>query len=230
MPSELSIAFLSLKVALLATFIASVPALITAWLLARRNFRGKIIIDALVSLPLAVPPVVSGYALLMVFGGSGLLGRAFSTLFATEVVFTWVAAALAAALVSFPLIARTFMLALAGVDRRLEMAAGGLGATRIRVLVTITLPLASRGLLAGLLIGFVRSLSEFGATIVGAGNIPGRTQTLPLAIFTRISSGDDAAAIRLAVTTLLLGLIALIAHNYLLARGTKISADVDRSD
>lgn len=218
MASDISIVLLSLRVAALATAITLPLGIAVAWLLVRKRPPGRFIIDALVSMPLALPPVVVGYALLVTFGASGPAGRAINAVFGTDLVFTWIAAALAAAIVSFPLVVRAFMVALAGVDPRLEIAARSLGAGPWRVFFTVTLPLAYRGGAAGVLIGFVRALSEFGATIVVAGNIPGRTQTLPLAIFTRLSAGDDALVVRLALISVALAAISLLIHNYLLAR------------
>ncbi len=223
MASDLSIVLLSLRAAALATALLLPVALVVSWLLARRHFPGKFALDVIVTLPLALPPVVIGYALLWAVGGSSPAGRAIQSIFGSAVVFTWVAAALAGAIVALPLAVRAFTLALAQVDPVLEGAARGLGAGPIRVFLTITLPLAGRGLLAGLLLGFVRAFSEFGATIVVAGNIPGETQTAPLAIFTRLSAGDDGGAARLAVISIVIAVIAIAAHNYMLRR-------TDRSD
>ncbi len=218
MASDLSIVLLSLRAAALSTAILVPVGLGLAWILARRSFRGKFIVDILVTLPLALPPVVVGYALLWSVGGSSPVGQAIESIFGTPVVFTWVAAALAGAIVSMPLAVRTFAVALSQVDPVLEGAARGLGAGPVRVFLTITLPLAYRGLLAGLLLGFVRAFSEFGATIVVAGNIPGETQTTPLAIFTRLSAGDDWGAARLAIISVGIAILAIAAHNYMLAR------------
>ena len=218
MASDLSIVLLSLRAAALSTVILVPVGLGLAWILARRNFRGKFVLDILVTLPLALPPVVIGYALLWSVGGSSPVGRGIESVFGSPIVFTWVAAALAGAIVSMPLAVRTFAVALSQVDPVLEGAARGLGAGPIRVFFTITLPLAYRGLLAGLLLGFVRAFSEFGATIVVAGNIPGETQTTPLAIFTRLSAGDDWGAARLAIISVGIAVLAIAAHNYMLAR------------
>ncbi len=210
MSSDLTIVFLSLRVAVLAMLIALPIGFALAWLLVRKAIRGRFLIEAVVSLPLALPPVVIGYALLILLGSRGPFdGLAFTTF----------AASLASAIVALPLIVRTFVVALDGVDPRLELAARSLGSGPWRVLVTVTIPLAYRGLLAGVLIGFVRALSEFGATIVVAGNIPGRTQTLPLGIFTRIQAGDDSAAVRLVVVSVVLAVTTLVVHGFLLKRG-----------
>ncbi|MCH7906714.1 MAG: molybdate ABC transporter permease subunit [Chloroflexi bacterium] len=215
MSPDLSIVMLSLRVAAVAMLLALPIGFGLAWILVRKQVRGRFLIEAVVSLPLALPPVVVGYGLLIVLGGRGPFGG----LFGDGLVFTAYAASLASAIVAFPLIVRTFVVALDGVDPRLELAARSLGAGPWRVLLTVTVPLAYRGLMAGALIGFVRALSEFGATIVVAGNIPGRTQTLPLGIFTRIQAGDDEAAVRLVVVSIGLAIATLIAHDYLLRRG-----------
>jgi len=218
MTLDIPIVAFSLQVAFVATGVTLPIGLITAWLLVRKNFRGKFALDVLVSLPLALPPVVVGYVLLWIVGTHGWVGQLSHWLFGSTLAFTWFAAVLASSVVSFPLVVRSFTVALAGVDPRLEVAAKGLGAGSLRTFLTVTLPLAQRGVIAGVLLGFVRALSEFGATIIVAGNIPGRTQTVPTAIFTRISSGDTNSAWRLAIVSLVLGVIALGVHNWLLNR------------
>lgn len=212
----LEIVGLTLQVAAVGTAINLPIALCVSWLIVKRRMPGRLAIDVLVSLPLAVPPVVIGYLLLLLLGKNGIVGVLLNRFLGVELVFTWFAAALAAAVVSFPLMARSIMVAMAGVEDRLEMAARSLGAGALRVIFTITLPLAYRGILAGVLLGFVRAISEFGATIVVAGNIPGRTQTLPIAIFSRVQTGDDATAIRLIAVSLGLGIATLLLHNWLL--------------
>ena len=184
----------------------------------KRRIPGRFLLDILVSLPLAIPPVVVGYVLLLMLGREGPVGSVLHSVLGVDLVFTWVAAALASAVVSFPLMVRAIMLAMGSVDERLEMSARSLGAGLIRVALTITVPLAYRGILAGVLLGFVRALSEFGATIIVAGNIPGRTQTLPLAIFTNVQTGKDDAALRLVAITIALAVVTLLAHNWLLER------------
>ncbi|MCH8229307.1 MAG: molybdate ABC transporter permease subunit [Chloroflexi bacterium] len=218
MNSDISIVALSLQTAIVATAVTLPVGMFFAWLLVRKEFRGKFALDVLVSLPLALPPVVIGYVLLWAVGSNAWLGQLSVSLFGSTIAFTWFAAALAAAVVSFPLVVRSFAAALAGVDPRLEIAARGLGAGPARTFVTVTLPLAYRGVIAGVLLGFVRALSEFGATIVVAGNIPGRTQTIPSAIFTRISTGDTDAAWRLVIVSVVIGIAALAIHNWLLKR------------
>ena len=187
----------TLRVAVAATAMNFPIALALGWLMVRKRFRGRFVVDILMSLPLALPPVVVGYFLLLLLGRDGPIGAALHAAFGVELVFTWIAAALASAVVSFPLMARAVMVAMASVDERLEASARSLGAGPLRVFFSVTVPLAYTGILAGVLLGFVRALGEFGATIIVAGNIPGRTQTLPLAIFTEVQSGDDGAALRL---------------------------------
>lgn len=210
MSSDLTIVLLSLRVAAVAMLIVLPIGFGLAWVLVRKQVRGRFLIEAIVSLPLALPPVVIGYGLLILLGSRGPFDG---------LAFTAFAASLASAIVALPLVVRTFVVALDGVDPRLELAARSLGAGPWRVLLTVTIPLAYRGLLAGALIGFVRALSEFGATIVVAGNIPGRTQTLPLGIFTRIQAGDDSAAVRLVIISVALAVVTLVVHDLLLRRG-----------
>ena len=167
---------------------------------------------------MSLPPVITGYLLLLLLSREGIIGSFLHNALGIELVFTWVAAAMAAGLVSLPLMVRAMEVAIAGVDPRLEQAARSLGAGPLRTLATVTMPLAYRGMLAAVLLGFARGLGEFGATIVVAGNIPGQTQTIPLAIFTGLQSGDDAAAIRLVVMSLVLALISLSIHHFLLHR------------
>ncbi len=217
----LHILALTIRIAIVATAVNLPFALAISWLIVKRRMPGRLVMDMLVSLPLAVPPVVIGYLLLLLLGGNGPVGALLSRYLGVELVFTWFAAALAAALVSFPLMARAVMVAMGGVDEHLEQAARSLGASALRVFFTITVPLAYRGIIAGVLLGFVRAVSEFGATIVVAGNIPGRTQTLPLAIYSRVLTGDDAIAIRLVSLSVGLAVITLLLHNWLLEKSTR---------
>mgnify|MGYP002032920857 CR=1 FL=1 len=212
---------LTLQVAIVATLINVPVALAVSWLVVKRRVPGRILIEALVSLPLALPPVAIGLFLLLLLGREGPVGRVLDDLLGVEIVFTWVAAAIASAVVSFPLMARAIMVAMGEVDDRLEMSARSLGASPMRVALTITIPLAYRGILAGLLLGFVRALSEFGATITVAGNIPGRTQTLSLAIYQKVQTRDDDAALALAGVSVALALATLLVHNWLLERGRR---------
>ena len=209
---------LTLRVAAVATLLNLPLALGLGWLVVKRRVRGAFILDVLASLPLAVPPVVVGYMLLLLLGRRGPLGSVLERSLGLEVAFTWVAAVLAAAIVSFPLVARAVMTAMDEVDERLERSARTLGAGTFRVALTVTLPLAYRGVLAGVLLGFIRALSEFGATIIVAGNIPGKTQTLPLAIYDSIQLGRGGETMTLILVAVALALVTLAAHNWLLRR------------
>ena len=215
---ELQVVALSLQVAAVGTLIALPFALWMGWFLAKSPLPGKAVLDTLVSFPLVLPPVATGYVLLLIMGRDGPVGKALQSWFGVDVVFTWVAAALAAGLVAMPLMVRAIEVAMAGVDPRLEFASRSLGAGRLWTFFTITAPLARRGIIAAVLLGFARGLGEFGATIVVAGNIPGRTQTIPLFVFNRIQVGDDAAAVRLIVASMVLALVALMVHQHLVRR------------
>ena len=215
---DISLILLTLQIAVVATVINLPIAIGLSWLIVKRRVRGSFLLAVLVSLPLALPPVVSGYFLLLLLGRQGPVGSLIQDTLGVDIVFTWVAAALASAVVSFPLMARGVMTAIEGVDERLERSARSLGAGALRVAFTITLPLAYRGIMAGVLLGFVRALSEFGATIVVAGNIPGRTQTLPLAIFEKVQLGRDADALRLVGVSIALAVATILVHNWLLSK------------
>ena len=203
---------------MVGTLIGLPAALVVGWLLAKSSIRGKVLLDTLFTFPLVLPPVVTGYFLLILLGRNGPIGQLLHNLFGVDVVFTWVAAALAAGLVSLPLMVRAIEVAMANVDPRLEFASRTLGAGPLRTFFGVTVPLARQGILAAVLLGFARGLGEFGATIVVAGNIPGRTQTVPLALFNRIETGDDAAAVRLIAVSLILAFGALILHHRLVHR------------
>ena len=216
--AELEILALSLKVAF-AGLAASLPvAVAVAFVLARKDFPGKTLFDAAVHLPLVLPPVVVGFALLLLFGAQGPIGRVLEPL-GIVFAFRWTGAALAAAIMGFPLLVRAIRLAIEAVDPRLELAARTLGASRTRVFFTVTLPLALPGLATGALLGFARALGEFGATITFVSNIPGETRTLPLAIYTatQLPSGD-AEALRLSVFSVLLSLGALAFSEWMVRR------------
>ncbi len=207
---------ITLQVAVAATLVNLPLALALGWLVVKKRIRGGFLLDILASLPLALPPVVIGYMLLLLLGRRGPIGRLAADVLGVDILFTWAAAALAAAVISFPLMARAFMVAMHGVDERIERSARSLGAGPLRVFFTMTLPLAYRGLLAGVLLGFVRALSEFGATIVVAGSIPGRTQTLPLAIYESVQLGRDEEALALVAVSIALAVATIAAHNWLL--------------
>jgi molybdate transport system permease protein len=216
--AELDIVLLSLKVALCALLVSLPVAVAVAFVLARKDFPGKTLFDAAVHLPLVLPPVVVGYALLLLFGARGPIGRMLEPL-GVVLMFRWTGAALAAAIMGFPLLVRAVRLAIEAVDPRLEIAARTLGARRWRVFFTVTLPLAMPGVITGSLLSFARALGEFGATITFVSNIPGETRTLPLAIYTFTQSpGGDEAALRLAVLSVLLSLAALAVSERLVRR------------
>ena len=214
----LEISLLTFQVAIVATAINFPFAILVGWLIGRKNIRGSMFLEILVSLPLALPPVVVGYALLVAFGERGPIGSLTSSLFGYELVFTWFAAAIAAAIVSFPLMVRSIIVSMSSIDDQLENSARALGAGPVRTFLTVTIPLSYHGIVAGLLLGFVRSLSEFGATIIVAGNIPGRTQTLPLALFSKIQLGENGEAVRLMIACIVLAIITLAVHHFLLSK------------
>jgi molybdate transport system permease protein len=218
-PAEWAIIALSLKVSLVAVALTLPPAYALAWLLARRRFPGRILLDAAVHLPLVVPPVVTGWLLLVLFGRTGPVGAWLEETFGLVLVFRWTGAALAAAVMALPLMVRAMRLSIEAVDRRLVGAARTLGATPWRAFLTITLPLSLPGILAGTMLGFARSLGEFGATITFASNIPGETRTLPLAIYSGLQlPGGEAAVTRLAIISVLLSVAALLASEMLVRR------------
>ncbi len=218
-PLENEAVILSLRVAFWAVLWSLPLGIFTAWLLARRDFFGKTLVNGLVHLPLIVPPVVVGYLLLIVLGRRGVIGAWLHDWFGITVAFTWKGAAVAAAVMAFPLMVRAIRLSLDLVDRRLEQAARTLGAGPIRVFFTVTLPLTLPGILTGTILAFARSLGEFGATITFVSNIPGETRTLPLALYTLTQSpGGEAGALRLVVIAVVLALAALMASEVLARR------------
>jgi len=191
--------------------------------LARRTFRGKSLVETVIALPLVLPPTAIGYLLLTLFSRSGWLGeRALG--FDPDLLFTWRAAVLASAVVALPLVARTARAAFEEVEPRYELMARTLGLSRSKTFFTVTLPLARRGLLAAIALGFGRALGEFGATVIVAGNIPGRTQTLALAIFSEIQLGDTAAALRLVAITVVIAFVLMWGVERLLRRGPRLES------
>ncbi len=215
-PVEWSALRLSLQVALVAALLSLPFAIAAGYVLARFHFFGKWIVEVLIDLPLVLPPVVTGYLLLVAFAPHGALGAALSRWLGIKIVFTWLGAALASAVVSFPLMVRAIRLAFQGVDPRFEMAARSLGASRLGAFFTVALPLARRGLIAGFMLAFARSLGEFGATIMVAGNIEGKTRTIPLAIYTLVNTPDGMeGAWRLVGLSILLACGALAAGEWL---------------
>lgn len=218
-PLETEAFLLSLRVAAVATVCSLPLGLAAAWMLARTRFPGKSIVDAAIHLPLVLPPVVVGYLLLVLMGRRGIVGAWLYDTFGVSVAFTWKGAALAAAVMAFPLMVRAMRLSLEAVDRGLEAAARTLGAGRGRVFLTITLPLMAPGILAGMVLAFARALGEFGATITFVSNIPGETRTLPLALYTLTQTPDgEAAAARLALLTIAIAVAALIASEWMARR------------
>ncbi|MDR7038654.1 molybdate transport system permease protein [Methylobacterium sp. BE186] len=217
-PEEWVALSLSLKVASVATLASLVPGLAVAWLLARRDFYGRTLLDGLVHLPLILPPVVTGYLLLLAFGRKGPAG-AFLAEFGLVFAFRWTGAALACAVMGFPLMVRAMRLSLEAVDRRLEQAASTLGANPLAVFLTVTLPLSLPGILAGAVLAFAKAMGEFGATITFVSNIPGETQTLPSAIYTLTQvPGGEGGAMRLTLVSILVSMGALLASDMLARR------------
>ncbi len=216
-PEEWQIVRFTLGVSTLATALILPPALLVAWLLARHRWPGQTLVETLIALPLVLPPVATGFLLLRLVGRRGPLGRALDGL-GLDVVFTWRGVVLAMAVMSFPLLVRGARVAFAEVDPRLEQMARTLGAGRSRVFLTVTLPLAARGILGGTLLAFARAIGEFGATIVVAGNIPGRTTTLSLAIYQLIQLGRDDGAFRLLGAATVIAFGAVWLHEALLRR------------
>ena len=213
---------LSLKVSLVAVLFSLPFGILTAWLLVRRQFPGKTLLDSLIHLPLVLPPVVVGYLLLIGLGRRGIIGQFLYDWFGISFMFSWCGAALASAVVAFPLMVRAIRLALDAVDTRLEQAARTLGAGRWRVFFTITLPLTLPGIIVGTVLAFARSLGEFGATITFVSNIPGETRTLPLAMYTLIETpGAEGAAARLCVIAIVLALASLLLSEWLTRWGRK---------
>ncbi|HKX22836.1 MAG TPA: molybdate ABC transporter permease subunit [Rhizorhapis sp.] len=218
---------LSLKVSGAAVLLTLPIAFGLAWLLARGRFPGKVLLDGLVHLPLVLPPVVTGWLLLLAFGPAGPLGRWFEKWLGIVFMFRWTGAALAAAIMALPLMVRAIRLSVEAIDRRLEDAARTLGAGPAHMFFTISLPMALPGILAGAVLGFARSLGEFGATITFVSNIPGETRTLPIAIYSALQvPGGDPVVARLAIVSVLLSLIALLASEALARRGGRGTAHV----
>jgi len=224
---EIDAVRLSLRVAFWA-MLGSLPfGLVTALVLARGRFWGKSLLDGVVHLPLVMPPVVTGYLLLLLFGRHGPLGRFFAESLGIVFAFRWTGAALACAVMGFPLLVRAIRLSLEAVDRRLEEAAGTLGARRTFVFLLVTLPLIAPGIVAGMVLSFARSLGEFGATITFVSNIPGETRTIASAIYTLTQTpGGDVGALRLTLVSIALSLVALLAADLLAQRlGRRLLGD-----
>src|SRR5436305_2282149 len=218
-PEEWTAVALSLRVALVATAVSLPFGIALAWLLARKEFPGKALLNAVIYLPLVLPPVVTGYLLLISFGRRGIFGAFLADYLGIVFSFRWTGAALACGIMGFPLLVRPVRLAIEAIDRRLEDAAATLGADRARVFLTVTLPLALPGLIAGFVLCFAKALGEFGATITFVSNIPGETQTVSAAIYTLTQvPGGDAAAGRLVAVAIVLSLAALVVSEWLARR------------
>ena len=214
--AEITAIELSLKVALICTIVVLPIAIFIGWFLARKQFHGKAFVEGFLHLPLVLPPVTTGYILLVIFGTNGWLGSLFYNWFGIKIAFSFPAAVIAAIVVSFPLVTRSIRLSMELVDKNYEEAARTLGASNLRVFFTITLPLALPGVISGAILAFARSLGEFGATISFAGNITGETQTLPLAIFSSMQvPGQESSTLRLVIVSVILSLIAMIGAEYL---------------
>ncbi|WP_047516806.1 molybdate ABC transporter permease subunit [Methylophilus sp. Q8] len=215
-PAEIDIVLLSLKVAACCVLVLLLPAIGMAWLLARKHFWGHALLDALVHLPMVLPPVVLGYMLLVLLGRRGWIGSWLYEQFHIQLTFHWWGAVIASAVMAFPLMVRAIRQALMQVNPLLEQAAQTLGATPIKTFFSITLPLSYHGVLTGGILAFSRSLGEFGATITFAGNLEGETRTLPLAIYSLTQSPEgDAAALRLVMLSVLVSVFALLASQWL---------------
>lgn len=215
-PDELTAVRLSLKVALWATIVSLPFGILVAWALARGRFWGRSVLNGLVHLPLILPPVVTGYILLLLLGRRGPMGQILAETFGIVLAFRWTGAVVACAVMGFPLLVRAIRLSIEAVDPRLEEAAGTLGAHRLWVFATVTLPLALPGVIAGAILGFAKAMGEFGATITFVSNIPGETQTLPSAIYTLTQvPGGDAGAMRLTAISVAISLAALLASEWL---------------
>ncbi|SFJ15013.1 molybdate ABC transporter permease subunit [Methylobacterium brachiatum] len=212
---------LSLRVASVATLVSLLPGLAVAWLLARRRFPGRALLDGLVHLPLILPPVVTGYLLLLALGRRGFLGSALAEI-GIVFAFRWTGAALACAVMGFPLMVRAMRLSIEAVDPRLEQAAGTLGASPLAVFLTVTLPLSLPGCIAGAVLAFAKAMGEFGATITFVSNIPGETQTLPSAIYTLTQvPGGEGPALRLTLISVALSVAALLVSEFLASRAAR---------
>ena len=214
--------YLSLKVSGVAVALSLPLGILVAWILVRCNFPGKTLLDSIIHLPLVLPPVVVGYLLLISMGKRGFIGEWLYDWFGFSFTFSWRGAALASAVVAFPLMVRAIRLALEAVDRKLEQAARTLGATPLMVFFTITIPLSLPGIIVGTVLAFARSLGEFGATITFVSNIPGETQTIPLAMYTLIETpGAEVDAARLCIIAIVLALVSLLISEWLTRWGKK---------
>ena len=218
-PEHFSALWLSVKVSVVATALNAVIGIPLAYMMARRRFWGRAAVDVLVTLPLVLPPTVTGYYLILLLGRRGVLGAPLFAATGWSVAFTWYAAVIAATVMALPLLVRTARVAIESVDQNLERAAFTLGRAEWRTALEVTLPLARNGILAGLVLAFARALGEFGATLMLAGNIPGKTQTLPLSIYTAVQTGEAGQAMTLVAMLTLLSCVVVVASARLGARG-----------
>ena len=207
--AEVAALSLSIKVAFLSLVITFPLGLLVGWLLAKRSFPGKVLLNTFVMWPLVLPPIVSGYLLLILLGKHGVVGGFIYQIFGIEIVFSQLAVVIAVSVISFPLLVRGIVTGMESVPVELENAARTLGASPLKVFFTITFPLAYRGIIGGAILGFSKSLGEFGATIMVAGNIPGKTQTMALAIFSAVHLGEDASVYRLVLISTVVAFVAL---------------------
>jgi molybdate transport system permease protein len=226
-PDEWIAIRLSLRIAIVATVVALPFGIAIGWLLARKNFWGKTLLDGVIHLPLVLPPVVTGYLLLIWFGRRGAIGSFLYDWFGIVFSFRWTGAALACGVMGFPLLVRAIRLSFEAIDRKLEDAASTLGANTLKTFATVTLPLALPGIIAGMVLCFAKALGEFGATITFVSNIPGETQTISAAIYTYTQvPGGDAAALRLVVIAIVIALAALVVSEWLARRaGTRFHGE-----
>lgn len=227
-PTEMNAIKLSIKVALVAILFSLPFAVFFAWLLARKQFWGKALLNGIIHLPLVLPPVVIGYLLLVSMGRNGIIGRHLLAWFDFSFGFSWYGAALASAIVAFPLMVRSIRTSFEAVDFRLEQAAQTLGASAVRVFFTVSFPLALPGVLAGVILGFARSLGEFGSTITFVSNIPNVTQTIPLAMYSFIETpGAENSVMRLCLISIFISLISLLLSEWLAKRTRHKLGQVD---
>jgi molybdate transport system permease protein len=218
-PIEIEAIYLSMKISLWAVLAGLIPGIAAAYVLARKNFPGKLLLDGLIHVPLVIPPVVTGYLLLITFNDNAPMGKLLNSIFGVGIAFSWRGAVVASVVMSMPLLVRSVRLSIEGIDRGLEEAAKTLGAKRWRVFFTVTLPLSVPGIITGTVLAFARSLGEFGATITFVSNIPGETRTLPVALYNLTQTpGTEAAALRLCIISIGLSVAAIAASEYLSRR------------
>lgn len=208
--------WLTLKVALLATLLAGVAGIVLGWWMARRRFAGHALVDSFLMLPMVLPPTVLGYYLIVVVGRNGVLGRYLDQWFGINLMFTWQGAVIAASIVSLPLIYKAARAAFEDADPRMVLAARTLGASELEIFLRISLPLAGRGVVAGLMLAFARAMGEFGATLMIAGNLPGKTQTLSIAVYDAVQAGNDAQALWLTLLISVVCMFVLVMSSRLL--------------